>query len=79
MERRQDVSMVRLHYVLLEHQDKISRVRNNDVISVRLLDVSNETPIDVSVVRILDVPLVRLYDVSCTLESQTSVYNYYKN
>ena len=73
MERCQDVSVVRLHNVLLESRDDVSRGRNSDVPSVRLKQVLNETPNDVSVVRhqdvsvvrFHDVPLVRLYDVSC--------------
>ena len=72
VERRQDVSVVRLHDVLLVCRDHVSRGRNDDVSSVRLHDVSNETPNDVSVVRhqnvsvvrIHDVPLERHYDVS---------------
>ena len=72
VERRQDVSVVRLHGVLLVYRDHVSRGRNDDVSSVRLHDVSNETPNDVSVVRhqnvsvvrIHDVPLERHYDVS---------------
>ena len=51
VERRQDVSVVRLHGVLLVYRDHVSRGRNDDVSSVRLHDVSNETPNDVSVVR----------------------------
>ena len=57
VERRQDVSVVRLHDVLLVCRDHVSRGRNDDVSSVRLHNVLNETPNDVSV--------VRLYDVSC--------------
>ena len=41
MERRQNVSVVRLH-VLLERRNDISKVRNNDVPSVRLHNVSNK-------------------------------------
>ena len=37
----QDVSVLRLHDVLLEHCDDVSRGRNNDVPSVRLHDVSD--------------------------------------
>ena len=73
MERRQGVSVLRLHEVLLERRDNVLRGRNNDApISTspqRLKQASNETPNDVSVVRIHDFPLLRLYDVSC--KSQT--------
>ena len=41
VESRQDVSVVRLHYVLLELRDDVLRGRNNDVPSVRLHDASN--------------------------------------
>ena len=43
MERRQDVSVLRLHDVLLERRDNASRGRNNDVLSVPLHDVSNKS------------------------------------
>ena len=43
MERRQDVSVVRLHVVLLERHNDVSKGRNNDVPSVRLHDVSNKS------------------------------------
>ena len=81
MERRQGISVLRLHDVLLERRDNVLRGRNNDApISTspqRLKQVSNEFPNyvsvvqlqDVSVVRIHDFPLLRLYDVSC--KSQT--------
>ena len=39
VERRQDVSVVRLHKVLLD----VLRGRNNDIPSVRLHDVSNKS------------------------------------
>ena len=62
MESRQDVSVLRLHDVLLEQCDDVSIGRNNDVPWVRLprrlKQLSNETPNDVSVVRIHDFPLV---------------------
>ena len=76
MEHHQDISVVRLHNIILERRHNASRGRNN-VLSARLHDVSkqviNEIPIGVSVVRHQDVsaarihhvPLVRLYDVSC--------------
>ena len=72
MEFHQDVSVVRLHNMLLERCDDVSKGRNNDI-SERLRQASNETANDVSlvpyqdvsVVRIHDVPLVRPYDVSC--------------
>ena len=41
MERRQDISLVRLHDILLDHRDDVPRRCNNDVSSVRLHDVSN--------------------------------------
>ena len=54
MERRQGVSVLRLHEVLLERRDNVLRGRNNDApISTspqRLKQASNETPNDVSVV-----------------------------
>ena len=40
---RQGVSVVRLHDVLLENPDNVSRGRNNDVLSVRLHDISNKS------------------------------------
>ena len=43
VERRQDVSVVRLHNVLLVCCDYVSRERNDDVPSVRLHDVSNKS------------------------------------
>ena len=43
MERRQDVSVVRLHNDLLERRDGVSRGRNNNVPSIRLHDVSNKS------------------------------------
>ena len=46
MERRQDVSVVRLHDILLERRDDVSRGLNNDVPSVRLLDISNKSQIE---------------------------------
>ena len=73
MERRQDVSVVRLPDVLLGCRNDVSKGLNNDIPSARLHDVSNETHNyvflvhyqDVSVVRIHhDVPLVRLNEVS---------------
>ena len=42
MERRQDVSVVHLHDVLLESRDNVSRGRNNDVRSVGLHNVPNK-------------------------------------
>ena len=36
MERRQNVSVVRLHNILLERRDDVSRGRNNNVSLVRL-------------------------------------------
>ena len=41
MERRQDVSVVRLRDILSQHRDDVSRGRNSDVSSVRLHDVLN--------------------------------------
>ena len=41
MERHQDVSVVRLHDVLLERRDDVSRGRKTDVPSMRLRDVAN--------------------------------------
>ena len=49
MERRQDVSMVRLHDVFLERHNDVSKERDGP--SLRLKQVLNETPNDVSVVR----------------------------
>ena len=43
MERRQDVLVVSLPDVLLEHRNDVSKVRNNDVPSARLHDVSNKS------------------------------------
>ena len=43
MERHQDVSVVRLHDVLLEHRNDVSKGRNNDVPPVRLHDVSKKS------------------------------------
>ena len=43
MERHQDVSIVRLHVILFERRDDVSRGRNNDVSSVRLHDVSSKS------------------------------------
>ena len=45
MERRQDVSMVCLHDILLERCDGASKGRNNDVSSVRFRDVTNNSQI----------------------------------
>ena len=45
MKRRQDASVVRLHDILLERRDDVSRGLN-DVPSVRLLDVSNKSQIE---------------------------------
>ena len=42
MERRQDVSVVRL-YVLLERHNDVSKGCNNDAPSLRLHDVSNKS------------------------------------
>ena len=42
MERRQDVSVVRL-YVLLERHNDVSKGRNNDAPSLRLHDVSDKS------------------------------------
>ena len=42
-ERRQDISVVRLHTVLLERCDDVLKGRNNDNPSVRLQDVSNRS------------------------------------
>ena len=43
MERRQDVSVVRLYDVLLERHNDVSKGRNNDPPSLRLHDVSNKS------------------------------------
>ena len=43
MERRQDVSVVRLHDVLLVCCDDVSRGRNDNVQSVRLHDISGKS------------------------------------
>ena len=43
MERRQDVSVVGLHGVLLERQNNVSKGRNNDAPSLRLHDASNKS------------------------------------
>ena len=43
VERRQDVSMVLLHDVLLVCRDDVSWGRNDDVPSIRLHDVSNKS------------------------------------
>ena len=76
MELCQDVSVVRLHDVLLESLHDVLRGLNNDAPSVRLHDISvvrhqtaNDISVvryqEVSVVRIHGVPLLRLCDVSC--------------
>ena len=65
VERRQDVSVVRLHDVLLECRYDVSRGRYetpNDISMVRHQDVP--------VVRVHDVPLVHLYDVSCNSQTK---------
>ena len=43
MERRQDVSVVRLYDVLLERHNNVSKGRNDDAPSLRLHDVSNKS------------------------------------
>ena len=43
MERRQVVSVVRLHNVLLERHNEVSKGRNKDAPSLRLHDVSNKS------------------------------------
>ena len=43
MERRQDVSVVRLYDVLLERCDDAIKGRNNHILSVRLQDVSEKS------------------------------------
>ena len=63
MERRQDVSVVRLHEVLLECHDDVSGELWQRPISTyprSLKQASNETRNDVSVVRHQDVPSVRI-------------------
>ena len=42
VESRQDVSVVRLHDVLLKHRNNVLRGRNNDIPSAGLHDVSNK-------------------------------------
>ena len=43
MERRQDVSVVHPHDVLLERHNDVSKGRNNNALSLRLHDVSNKS------------------------------------
>ena len=43
MERRQDVSVVRLYDVLLERHNDVSKERNNDTPSLSLHDLSNKS------------------------------------
>ena len=43
MERRQDVSVVRLYDVLLECHNDVSKGRNNDAPSLRLRDILNKS------------------------------------
>ena len=43
MERRQDVSVVRLYNVLLERHNHVSKGRNNDAPSLCLHDVLNKS------------------------------------
>ena len=43
MERRQDVSVVCLHDILLERHNDVSKGRNSDAPSLRLHDVSNKS------------------------------------
>ena len=43
MERREDVSVVRLHDIFLERREDVPRGRNNNVSSVHLHDVSNKS------------------------------------
>ena len=43
MERRQDVSVVRLYDVLLEYHNDVSKGRNNDTPPLRLHDISNKS------------------------------------
>ena len=45
VEHRQDFSVVRLHDILLERCDEVSRGRNNNIPSVRLHYVSNKAQI----------------------------------
>ena len=72
LERRQDVSMVRLQYVLLERCDDVLKGRNNDVPSVHLHDNSRKSQMKHPTTSqwyvtktSQDVPLLRLYEVSC--------------
>ena len=65
MVRLQDVSVERLHSVIKEHRDNVSKVPNNHVPWVRpqrFRLVSNETPSDVMLVRRQDVSGVHLWD-----------------
>ena len=43
MERRQDVSVVRLYNVLLERHNDVSKGRSNDAPSLHLHDVSSKS------------------------------------
>ena len=43
MERRQDVSLMRLSDVLLERHNDVSKGRNNNAPSLRLHDVLNKS------------------------------------
>ena len=43
MERRQDVSVVRLYDVLLERHNDVSKGRNSDAPSLRLQDLSSKS------------------------------------
>ena len=43
MERRQDVSVLRLYDVLLERHNDVSKGRNNDAPSLRLHDVLSKS------------------------------------
>ena len=43
MERRQEVSVVRLYDVLMERHNDVSKGRNNDAPPLRLHDVSNKS------------------------------------
>ena len=43
MERRQDVSVVRLHDILLERHNDVPKGPNNDAPLLRLHDVSNKS------------------------------------
>ena len=72
LERHQAVSMVRLHYVLLERCDDVLKGRNNDVPSVHLHDNSRKSQMKHPTTSqwyvtktSQDVPLLRLYEVSC--------------